>query len=528
MSQQPLYESILSARTTTPEAKIRASASIVPWRRTASSRIQVYWVRRAPTVPFMGGWYAFPGGGLSRRDSGIEIQGEPTGCSLEQITPPTADLDLDPLDLPPDQIPGLSVCALRELFEETGLLPTTQPISLSSADLSRCRGRLLDKEVGFGELIREQNWQPDASCLVFAGRWLTPPFAPMRFDNRFFLMHWPTTEPIQPTMMGRELDLGEWLEPAAAYDRWLAGEVLAAPPILHILKVLAEHGPDRGLSRLRSTEAANFGPMRRIEFRPGVVLFPLRTPTLPPATHTNAFLLGRGEAVLVDPATPFEDEQKRLLQALDAAQDQGYSIREIWLTHHHSDHIGAVEAVRNHLNIPVLAHAETRRLLTARGMTIDGELFDGQRVVLDGAPPLSLTVYHTPGHAPGHLCFFDNTFRTLIAGDLISTLSTIVIDPPEGNMDDYLRSLERMAALDARIVFPSHGPGTLEHPEKMDEYRSHRLEREAMVLAAHQSGKTTPAAMVTDVYADVPPWVHPIAMRQIQAHLDRLKALGQV
>ena len=529
MTHQPLYESILSAQSAVSESKIRASASVVPWRLTDSGKVQVYWVRRSRTMPFMGGWYAFPGGGLSRKDAGARLHGEPNGCPEGQITKPIADPRPESLsELSPDLVPGLAACALRELFEETGILPTSSPIDLSPEELAGYRERLLAKEITFEDMAEQGSWRPDAAPLVFAGRWLTPPFAPMRFDNRFFLLHWGADEPIQPTMMGRELDLGEWLEPAAAYDRWLAGEVLAAPPILHILKVLAEHGPDRGLGRLRSTEAANFGPLRRIEFRPGIVLFPLRTPTLPPATHTNAFLLGRGEAVLVDPATPFEDEQQRLLEALDAARDQGYSIREIWLTHHHSDHVGAVEAVRRHLDIPVLAHAETGRLLASRGISIDGELFDGQRVVLDGAPPLSLTVHHTPGHAPGHLCFFDDTFRTLIAGDLISTLSTIVIDPPEGNMHDYLESLERMAALDARIVFPSHGPGTLDHPDKMDEYRSHRLEREAMVLEAHRSGKTTPSAMVAEVYADVPPFVHPIAMRQIQAHLDRLQALGEI
>ena len=538
MSHQPLYESLLSQDHGPAAAKIRASAAVVPWRKDSSGNLQVYWVRRAPTVPFMGGWYAFPGGGLSRRDVPVKIAASPKGIDGETVTRPTAGPL--PEGLAPDLVPGLDVCVLRELFEETGLWlgssispVTTEDQDLESdedafQELSDARRRLLAKEVDLAGLMEEKGWTLDASDLVFAGRWLTPPFTPMRFDNRFFLLEWPADRAPQPSMMGRELDHGEWIDPAAAYERWLDGEVLAAPPILHILRVLTERGPERGIGRLLDTSDADLGPMRRIEMRPGVILLPLRTPTLPPATHTNAFILGRGDAVLVDPATPFPEEQDRLIAALEAAQEQGYTLREIWLTHHHSDHVGAVDRVRDHFQIPVLAHAETAAALHQRGLKVDGELYDGQRVVLDGAPSLTVTVHHTPGHARGHLCFYDESFRTLIAGDLISTLSTIVIDPPDGDMDDYLQSLERMAQLDARILFPSHGPGTLKHREKMTEYRSHRLEREAQVAQAYKDGKTTPQAMVAEVYADVPPMIHPVAMRQIQAHLDRLKKIGEI
>ena len=115
-----------------------------------------------------------------------------------------------------------------------------------------------------------------------------------------------------------------------------------------------------------------------------------------------------------------------------------------------------------------------------------------------------------------------------MAGDLVSTLSTIVIDPPDGDMDDYLRSLERVAALDPSCLFPSHGPGTLEPRKLLEEVHRHRLEREAAVLAAYRAGKTTPAAMVAEVYADTPAFLHPVAQRQILAHLGRLEKLGKI
>lgn len=521
-----LYESIVRAGfEASAPARVRASAAVVPWRRR-DGRIEVYWVRRSPTMAFMGGWWAFPGGGLSRRDAPVPVHGTPAGTSAAQRTPSAPGLDARELEhLGPDLVPGLLACTLRELFEETGLLLASE---LDAQTLAGDRRRLLAKEVDLAALLDERGWRLDASSLVFAGRWLTPPFAPMRFDNRFFLLEWPADRPLQPSLEGRELDRGEWIEPAVALDRWEAEEMLAAPPILHILKVLATDGPEEGHERLVHTDEADLGPFRRIEFRPGVILLPLRTPTLPPATSTNAFLLGRRQAVLVDPATPLADEQARLLAALDAASDQGLELQAIWLTHHHPDHVGAVEVVRRRWQVPVLAHPATARILEAQGMAIDGALDDGQEIVLDGEPALRIRVHHTPGHARGHLCFFEQRSRTLIAGDLISTLSTIVIDPPDGDMDDYLRSLERMAALDPFCLFPSHGPGALDPVAKLEQYREHRLAREAKVLAAHRAGRTTPEAMVAEVYDDADPRVHPIAQRQIQAHLDRLRRLGEI
>src|SRR5262249_17721638 len=146
----------------------------------------------------------------------------------------------------------------------------------------------------------------DASALVYAGRWLTPPFAPVRFDARFFLLEWPEGAPVQPEVWPGELAEGEWIEPGEAWARWHDGAVLAAPPILYPLEVLAAEGPERGLPRLVDNSASNLGPFRRIELRPGILLFPLVVQTLPPAATVNCYLLGHGEAVLVDPGAPAE------------------------------------------------------------------------------------------------------------------------------------------------------------------------------------------------------------------------------
>ena len=496
MTEPSLYEQVLAQieqGATPPATKPpRSSASVVLWRRR-DDELEVFWVKRAEQMPFMGGFHAFPGGGLSRQDREVQVEGRPVGVdgAPERAALPVAVTD-GIEDLGPILTPGLVACALRELHEETGL------------------------EVAAGKL-------------VYAGRWLTPPLGPIRFDNRFFLLEWPEIEGRQPAAASSEAEYGEWIRPVRALERWRSGDVMTAPPILHILEVLDAEGPQRGLGRLREPLEANLGPHRRIEFRPGVLLFPLKTPTLPPATYTNSYVLGTERVVLVDPGSPFDTEIDRLQQAVaQLAAKAGRKVEAIWLTHHHPDHIGGVESLRRTLEVPVLAHASTAERLQSNGISIDDELVDGQRVVLEGDPPFPVRVFHTPGHARGHLCFLDETHGSLLTGDLVAGFGTIVVDPPEGNMEDYLTSLRRMRNLGPRALFPAHGPATKNAVAKLDEYLQHRLRREDRILQTWRAGRRVPREIFAEVYDDVPPIAQPLAERQIQAHLERLRATGKI
>jgi glyoxylase-like metal-dependent hydrolase (beta-lactamase superfamily II)/8-oxo-dGTP pyrophosphatase MutT (NUDIX family) len=514
---------------------VRPSAAVIPWRKRGSE-IEVYWIRRAESMPFMGGWHAFPGGGLSRTDAAIPVSGEPGKMAG---LPPAAGFpeSLHSLTEPgPDLIPGIVACAIRELFEEIGLLPANpspDPAALAALGaLDGARRALLDKSRTFPQILSDLGITPDASRLVWAGRWVTPPFAPVRFDNRFFLLEWPESEPVQPSILPGECEAGEWIDPKAAWESCRRGEVLAAPPILHILDVLAHDGPASGLGRLQDPSETNLGPFRRIEMRPGVLMFPLATHTLPPAATTNTYLLGTGEAVLVDPGSPLDSENERLERALAVARERlGRRVVAIWLTHHHPDHIGGVERLRRSLDVPVLAHPLTAERVAKHGIRVDGELQDRQRVVLAGyppMPPMSVLVLHTPGHARGHLCFLEEGLRAALVGDLLAGLGTIVIDPPEGDMDDYLGSLARLAMLRPGTLFPGHGPAILDGVKKLREYADHRLWREEKVLEAWSQGLREPTEMLPLVYDDTPKEAWPLAERQILAHLDRLHRTGRI
>jgi ribonuclease/clavin/mitogillin len=510
----------------------RASASVVLWRRRERSGpedVEVFWVKRAEALQFMGGWHAFPGGGLSRADAALPVSGEPrTGAEAppaQGIPESLRDLDEPTPDLPP----GLVACALRELFEETGIL-LSRP-AVDPEELVEPRRELLAGTRSFADILHGLEVKLDASPLVWAGRWVTPPFAPLRFDNRFFLLEWPADGPSQPAVHEGEIEHGAWVDPREAWDAWHRGDVLAAPPILHILEVLAQEGPTRGLDRLRDPGETNLGPLRRVEMRPGVLMFPLLTHTLPPAATTNAYLLGMGDAVLVDPGATSGRENDRLERALAAAHERlGRKVTAIWLTHHHPDHVGGVEKLRAALGVPVLAHPATAERLVSRGIKIDGELQDGQRILLAGrgSEPFPVLVIHTPGHARGHLCFLEETQRSLLTGDMIAGFGTIVVDPPEGNMDDYLGSLEKLAALRPATLFPSHGPTIKNAVAKLREYIDHRLWREEKVLSAWNAGLRTPKEMLPSVYDDAPKEAWPLAERQILAHLERLKQAGRI
>jgi ribonuclease/clavin/mitogillin len=260
------------------------------------------------------------------------------------------------------------------------------------------------------------------------------------------------------------------------------------------------------------------------EIAAGVRLLALRTPTLPPATATNTLVVGHRRLAVIEPATPYADEQAALDELLDALVGAGAEVAAILLTHHHQDHTGFATALRERTGAPIHAHALTAARLD---FPVEVLLADGQEVALDDG--FSLVAMHTPGHAPGHLVFCERRTGLAYAGDLVAGTGTILIDPEDdGDMIAYLASLERVAAAQPVALVPAHGP-VLDDPQAcLRRYRAHRLMREERVLAAIPAAWRAVSAVLADAYSDTPTALWPLAARSLEAHLRKLEVEGRV
>jgi glyoxylase-like metal-dependent hydrolase (beta-lactamase superfamily II)/8-oxo-dGTP pyrophosphatase MutT (NUDIX family) len=460
---------------------------------------RVFWVKRNPKLAFMGGFHAFPGGQLDKGDASISV----AGCdALDEAT--------------------MRACAARELFEETGVLLAGGAERITPRNLVEKRGALASGEKTFAQILDEDDLRLEAGIMVPAGRWVTPAFAPRRFDTWFFIAWLPEGQ--EARIEQGELVEGEWIRPADALARWTRGEIIMAPPTLHAIRTLAECSRNIGdaSSSITQIPEANRGAVRRIEFLPGMFIFPVRTPTLPPATHTNCYIAGGSEIIVIDPASPYEEEQRQLDEFLDGLISEGRRVREIFLTHHHMDHAAGSNHLRARLGVKVAAHRLTAERLRG-SVKVDRFVEDQELIEIEGDPGWRIRALHTPGHTRGHLCFYEEKTGAILTGDLVVGMGTVVIDPPEGNMLQYLNSLARLLALPKlSSLFPAHGPVIGSARNKIEEYVEHRAMREARILDAIRSGAGSPADIVASAYTDVSPSLYPLAERSTIAHLEKL------
>ena len=185
------------------------------------------------------------------------------------------------------------------------------------------------------------------------------------------------------------------------------------------------------------------------------------------------------------------------------------------LTHHHVDHVGGVDDLRRRTGARVVAHHDARV-----GFPVDERVGDGHELDTgDGV----LVALHTPGHADGHLAFQLQGTGEVICGDLVAGVGTIVLVPPEGDLQVYLDSLARVRAL-ATTLHPAHGPPC---PASLaDQYTAHRHMRTGQFLRSLKAGSTTPAAVAADVYAGIPGVDFALAAMQVRTHLAWMEARG--
>jgi endoribonuclease LACTB2 len=482
-----------------------AAAIILLRHNTNLDNPEVFWVKRSDKLAFLGGFHAFPGGQIDATDAEVDV------CNAQN--PKAAAM-----------ISG----AARELFEELGVLVVHGGETLTKGQRVSLLDDLESGRMTWPALLQHYELHLDADDFTYAGRWVTPPFNARRFDTWFFLVKCPPKQ--EPNVIAGELASGEWLPARDAYDKWMNDQVVAVPPTLHALRTLGAGISFDLIKRFLSIPEAHGQPERRITFRPNYICFPVRTPTRPPATHTCCYIVHNSKEMLIfDPGSPYEDEQQALAECIDDMIGEGRRVREIILTHLHPDHVGGVNALKEHLggNVPVAAHAQTAEAL--HDVRVDRLIEDNDVITLEGEPAIRLRALHTPGHALGHLCFHDADRGVLMTGDNIVGAGSVLIDPPQGNMREYLKSLERMRSLPGlTVLLGGHGPAVATPYQKIDEYITHRLEREQNILEAVRAGASTPEEIVARVYTDVSPKAHAMAERAVLAHLEKLRADGAI
>ena len=248
-------------------------------------------------------------------------------------------------------------------------------------------------------------------------------------------------------------------------------------------------------------------------------------------TGTGVYIIGRGEVAVIDPGPELPEHLEALLAAT-----AGERITHILVTHHHADHSPLAAALKARTGAPIYGCAlaeppqpDTGEVKMEAGHDLAfapdvslcaGGLIQGAGWTLDAIP--------TPGHTSNHLCFALLEENALFTGDHVMGWSTTVITPPDGDMSDYMESLERVRARDFATLWPTHGPPVREPRPFLDAYIAHRRGREAQILGALAKGPARIGELVPRLYADVDPRLHPAAARSMLAHMIDLARRGLV
>ena len=526
-------------------ADARAAASVLLLRDTDAG-IQVLMLRRAEREGDMrSGAAVFPGGVLDPRDRHAHrcVVGADDAAWSARLGLHEGGLDY-------------AVAALRECFEEVGLLLADRPVDLAVA--TPWRDRLQNGEVAAAEFCDALGFAFDVSGLHYWSHWLTPPRSPKRFDTRFFVARAPA---------GQEAvaDYGEavelmWLTPAEAVhaDRGLKllpvtrhtlndlarfADVEAAlahaaglREIRRILPrratsangprvVLPDELPYAEVGRLdpegHGNAFADLLPGRAVRLSPRIVRVTAPNPGVMTGPGTNTYLVGgEGGWTVVDPGPADAAHLQAILAAAPGP------VERIVVTHTHVDHSPGAVALAQATGAPVLG----RRPDHARGQDATFEptrlLAGGERLPL-GHGAGTLRVIHTPGHASNHLCYLLEEEKTLFTGDHVMQGSTVVINPPDGDMTAYLRALEGLLSEDLEWFAPGHGYLVAEPHAVLRGLVRHRLAREAKVRAALEALREGAIEdLLPVVYDDVPKAIHPVAARSLLAHLLKLRDDG--
>jgi recombination protein RecT len=532
-------------------------AATVLLLRDGPQGLEVLMTRRSMTASFAPGAYVFPGGGIDAADA------QAHGYAKRRAK--QSDLCLTQ-----------AIAAIRESFEELGILLARHANGqmANTADIAA-----LDRQASGGNFAQQcaaHGLTLAADEVFVLAHWITDRDLPRRFDVPFLAARMPDAQ--TPVADEKEQFAPEWVRPADALSRHAQGDFFIIYPTIKTLERLQsyatvdsvmvdcaseqpwftscpragwlggkearymEHEAPFGELALTCPDGQMLHHLDWVTDQPVLLLKNVQRLTAPnpgvmTGPGTNSYLVGDPDTgyAAIDPGPADLEHLDRLWRAA------GGNIRYIVCTHSHPDHspgaapLQAMCTQHGHTP-PILGLASHASARAHSAFTPDRELDDGERLVLQGnSVTHTLRVVHTPGHAANHLCLVLEEDGLLFSGDHVLNGSTTVIDPPDGNMNDYLNSLDKLLTaceLDhIDFILPAHGYvlGNV-WGEPYDaracicHLKAHRLKREAKILKVMQQH---PEGSMDDwvklAYDDVPPRLWPVAMRSLLAHVERIR-----
>jgi glyoxylase-like metal-dependent hydrolase (beta-lactamase superfamily II)/8-oxo-dGTP pyrophosphatase MutT (NUDIX family) len=533
----------------------RAAATIILAREAAGGMEVLLLGRSAAAAHFPEAW-VFPGGTLDPGDYEAAIRQRIVGLD-ERTANRRLNVSQDAL--------AFWVAAARECFEEAGILLAVdaqrRPLSAARvAGFVAERAALNNGSLRFNDFLARQDLYIPAGEMAYVAHWITPAVQPRRFDTRFLLIQAPAVQTVAHD--NHEIVSSLWLTPADALSQSRSGQINMVRATQSTLSELLPFGsPRAAISHFQSvaqvvknrpcvaqgrdgrkifgegdapyaeihwTDPEESGQTsydlvadtpKRLDTYVTRVLAP--NPGFMTGPGTNTYLVGAREKIVIDPGP---DDPAHIAAILEAGAGQ---IRWIVLTHTHRDHSPAANSLARATGAHIAGRPGGPDASHDAAPRFDRVLDDGDRV---GGDECQLQALHTPGHASNHLCYLLPETRMLFTGDHVIQGSTVVIGPPDGNMNAYLTSLRRLTALDVAIMAPGHGYLIGRPRHEIARLIAHRLAREAKVRAAlnNLGGTATLNLLLPKVYDDVPAAIHPVAARSLRAHLEKMVEDGEV
>jgi glyoxylase-like metal-dependent hydrolase (beta-lactamase superfamily II)/8-oxo-dGTP pyrophosphatase MutT (NUDIX family) len=521
--------------------------------RDAPGGMQVLLLCRAERGDHNSGAWVFPGGTIDKNDrlTHAHCTGSDDAAVSARLGVPEGGLDY-------------CVAGIRECFEECGLLFAAHadgtPVEATER-LGAWRRPLHLGERTLGALCEAEGLQLAVDELVYFSHWLTPMGRAKRFDARFFVALAPPSQTAEHD--GVEMVGMEWLRPSEALARSeslkLMGPTRAtlsaiarfesAPALLAWARSPREvslinprvGSGSQGLRPVLPTEYAwaemgridplghgtasyEIVPGRAVKLSAHVIRITAPNASVMTGPGTNTYLVGggaRNEWAVIDPGPARPEHVEAILKAAPGA------IRWILATHTHMDHSPAALSLQRHTHAQVLGRRPDHPDRQDESFAPDRVLNDGERLAV--APGATLRVIHTPGHASNHLCYLLEEEKTLFTGDHVMQASTVVINPPDGDMAAYIASLRSLLHEDIDWLAPGHGFLMAQPRQAMQGVIDHRLRREAKVVRALRAhSPATLEQLLPWVYDDVDPRMLPVAARSLLAHLNKLRGEGGV